>query len=91
MAARTHKIRHDDETRAKIQAANIIHRMMECIMGNITLDSNQVSCAKALLNKILPDLQSTELTVEDKRYVARVPELAKSTDEWLNQNSPTLQ
>lgn len=61
MAARTQKIRHDDETRSKIQAALIINRMQECVMGNIILDAQQVSCAKALLNKVLPDLQSTTL------------------------------
>lgn len=61
MAARTRKIKHDDETRAKIQAAQIINRMMGCVMGELTLDSNQVSCAKGLLNKVLPDLQSTTI------------------------------
>jgi len=60
MAARTNKIRHDDETRKKIQAALIINRMMDCINGKVTLDAQQVSCAKALLNKSLPDLQSVE-------------------------------
>ena len=34
------KIRHDDETRAKIQAAQIINRMQSCIMGEITLDAS---------------------------------------------------
>lgn len=61
MAARTRKILHDDETRAKIQAGVIIDRMTKCINGQIPLDAQQVSCAKALLNKVLPDLQSTTL------------------------------
>ena len=56
MAARTRKIRHDDETRAKIQAAQIITRFHKCIMGEIVLDAQQVSCGKALLAKVLPDL-----------------------------------
>lgn len=60
MAARTHKIRHDDETRAKIQATQIINRLHGCVMGEITLDAQQVSSAKTLLNKVLPDLQSIE-------------------------------
>lgn len=64
MAARTRKIRHDDETRAKIQAALIINRMMDCIQGNITLDAQQVSCAKALLNKTLPDLQNVDMNAQ---------------------------
>lgn len=88
MAARTRKIQHDDETRAKIQAALIIGRLHDCVMGNITLDAQQVSCAKALLNKVLPDLTATEMTVETTSYVARIPEQASSTDEWLKHNAP---
>jgi hypothetical protein len=65
MAARTHKIRHDEQTRAKIQAAQIINRMHACVMGEITLDAQQVSCAKTLLAKVLPDLQSTAITGDD--------------------------
>lgn len=62
MAARTRKIKHDDETRAKIQAALIINRFQDCLAGKISLDAQQVSCGKALLNKVLPDLASTVLT-----------------------------
>lgn len=58
MAPRTTKIRHDDETRSKIQAAQIINRFMGCINGEIELSSAQVSAGKTLLNKVLPDLQS---------------------------------
>lgn len=58
MPARTRKIMHDDETRAKIQAAQIINRLHGCIMGTITLDAQQVSAAKTLLAKVLPDLSA---------------------------------
>lgn len=61
MAARVRKIRHDEETRAKIQAAQIINRFTSCLMGEIVLDAQQVSCGKTLLNKILPDLSSVSL------------------------------
>lgn len=61
MAARTGKIRHDEETRAKIQAAQIINRFHSCLMGDIELTASQVTCGKALLNKVLPDLQSTTM------------------------------
>lgn len=66
MAARTKRIKHDDETRAKIQAAQIINRMMDCINGKITLDAQQVSCSKALLNKVLPDLSAVQVGGEGK-------------------------
>ena len=62
MAARTKKIRHDADTRSKIQAAQIINRFQSCLEGKIELDAQQVSCGKALLNKILPDLKATELS-----------------------------
>lgn len=61
MAARTRKIRHDDETRAKIQAGVIIQKMQKCVEGKVEMSASQVSCAKALLNKVLPDLQSVEM------------------------------
>lgn len=88
MAARTVKIRHDEETRAKIQAANIIHRLQQCIMGEITLDAQQVSCAKALLNKVLPDLTYVEQNVETRTYVAELPAVAPDTSQWLKQSLP---
>lgn len=58
MAARVAKIRHDEETRAKIQAAQIINRFQACLMGDVALDAQQVSCGKTLLNKVLPDLSA---------------------------------
>lgn len=64
MAARNRKIKHDDETRAKIQAAQIINRFHSCLMGEITLDAQQVSVGKSLLNKVLPDLQAVQLDGE---------------------------
>ena len=64
MAARVAKIRHDDETRAKIQAAQIINRLQDCVNGNVTLDAQQVSSAKALLNKVLPDLSAVSLDAQ---------------------------
>jgi hypothetical protein len=61
MAARINKIRHDEETRAKIQAAQIINRFHACLMGDVTLDAQQVSVGKALLAKVLPDLSAVTL------------------------------
>lgn len=77
MAARTRKIRHDEETRAKIQAAQIINRMMACLQGEVTLDAQQVSCGKALLNKVLPDLQSTTLSGDDDGDPIRVQRIER--------------
>lgn len=76
MAARTRKIRHDDETRAKIKAAQIINRFQSCINGEIDLTAQQVSCGKALLDKVLPNLQAVEGNMETGvtvRFISGVP------------------
>lgn len=63
MAARVHKIRHDEGTRAKIKASQIINRLQKHIMADEPMmDASQVSAAKVLLGKVLPDLASTQLT-----------------------------
>jgi len=61
MAARTSKIRHDEQTRAKIQAAQIINRLHGHVMGEVELNAAQVSSAKVLLGKVLPDLAAMQL------------------------------
>lgn len=69
MAARTRKIRHDDNTRAKIKASMIINRLTDCLNGKVALDAQQVSCGKTLLNKVLPDLSAVELgNMEGKSF-----------------------
>lgn len=70
MAARTQKIRHDEQTRAKIRAAQIINRFQDCINGKVELDAQQVSCGKALLAKVLPDLQAVSLDAAHTHDVA---------------------
>ena len=56
MAARIRKIRHDDETRAKIQTANIIYRLTQGFNGKVDLTPAQISIGLGLLRKTLPDL-----------------------------------
>lgn len=83
MAARTVKIRHDDETRAKIQSAYLINRLTDYIAGKVKLEAGQVTAALGLLRKTTPDLQSVEnkndVTVT---YVARMPARVADMDEW---------
>jgi hypothetical protein len=56
------KIRHDENTRAKIQAAHIIRRFQDCLDGKVELTPTQVTCGKTLLAKILPDLQAMQVS-----------------------------
>lgn len=62
MAGRKPGFRHNDETRAKIQASSLINRLYEHVMASQPLlDATQVNAAKALLNKVLPDLSAVEM------------------------------
>lgn len=51
-----------EETRAKIQASQIINRLENHMFGEIELSRTQIDAAKILLAKCLPDLQSIVLS-----------------------------
>lgn len=92
MAARTKKIRHDEETRAKIQAAQIINRLMSGFNGKVELSQTQVSIGLGLLRKVLPDLSAADVnSVVTHNYVARMPDRAQTAEEWQKTFSPTIQ
>ena len=58
--------RHNQDTRDKIQASLLIKRLEDHVNAEKPiLDSSQVNAAKALLNKVLPDLKAVEHTGED--------------------------
>jgi len=85
MPARVVKIRHDEETRMKIKAAQIINRFMACLNGEIELTPAQVSCGKTLLDKVLPNLQAVELSGEvAQRTVAAKP---LTPEQWADKHS----
>lgn len=90
MPARINKIRHDDETRAKIQTAQIINRLTGHVMGSVEMSASQVSAGLGLLRKTIPDLSQAEIKSEvTHRYVARVPEKSTTADTWQQQHAPT--
>ena len=93
MAARIRKIRHDGETRAKIQASQLVNRLKDHVLGKIDLTPSQVRAAEVLLRKCLPDLSSIEHSGEIATpSVVRAPNVAASTEEWQQQHAPpTLQ
>ncbi len=56
---------HSDEVRKKIKCKQIINRLMNHIESDKPLlDASQVNAAKALLNKVLPDLKALEVQGE---------------------------
>ena len=56
--------RHHEETRMKIQAQQLINRLQKHVDSDEgpLLDNSQVNAAKALLNKVLPDLKAVEVS-----------------------------
>ena len=73
MAARLNP-RHQQFVRDKIQSSQIINRLQNHIDGSVELSSTQVRAAEILLNKCVPNLQSTEVkatvTYEDARELS---------------------
>lgn len=91
MAARKNKIRHDESTREKIRASQLINRLTDHALGEVEMSSTQVTAALGLLRKAIPDLSAAEIKQETThRYVARVPEKAVTVDKWQQQHSPEL-
>jgi len=64
MAARIKKIRHDENTRLKIQAAQLINRLEAHARGDVEMTTTQVRAIEILLRKILPDLADVRMEVD---------------------------
>lgn len=60
--AKRKQLWHPDEVRQKIQASQLINRLMDHINSDKPiLDGSQVTAACKLLNKAIPDLSSTTI------------------------------
>lgn len=57
MAARRN-LKHDQETREKIQTSQLVNRLTDHANGTVEMTSTQVKAAEILLRKSLPDLSS---------------------------------
>lgn len=64
MAARIRKIKHDENTRLKIQAAQLINRLTAHANGEVEMSATQVRATEILLRKILPDLSDVKMDVD---------------------------
>lgn len=72
MPKRINKIRHDSETRAKIQASQLINRLTDHALGNLKkpMDASQVTAAIGLLKKAIPDLSAQDINANIKGNVS---------------------
>lgn len=61
MAARVNKIRHDDETRAKIQTSQLINRLHAHVFEDVDVSATQMKAIELLLRKTLPDLSAVQV------------------------------
>ena len=87
MPARIRKIRHDDNTRAKIKTGNIITRLCKLIDGEVEMPPHAVTAALGLLRKVLPDVTSVELSGEiTTTKVIRTPMISPDNSAWLKQH-----
>ena len=86
MAARIRKIQIGDEWRTKIQVSMLVNRLQDCAQGKVELSSTQVKAIEILMRKVAPDLQSVEHSGEVQHsYVAELPQVSSSVDEWSKQ------
>jgi hypothetical protein len=78
MAGRKAGFRHHEDTRKKIQAQLIINRLQDHVKSATPLmDASQVNAARALLNKVLPDLSAVEM---EHGVTNELAELLKAID-----------
>ena len=86
MPPRIRKIRHDEETRAKIQASQLVNRLTAHVLGKVEMSSTQVTAALGLLKKSLPDLASVDVSGE--QTVEHVIVGALPTEaEWIEEHA----
>lgn len=63
---------HQDDVRKKIQASQIVNRLMGHINGEHELSATQVNAANILLRKTLPDLSAVVLSGDEDNPVSVV-------------------
>ena len=91
MAARTVKIRHDAETRAKIQTTQLVNRLTAHVLGEVEMVPSQVTAALGLLRKSMPDLASVDMKSEvTVANVMRAPSPAATASDWSDQFAPRV-
>lgn len=92
MPARIRKIRHDEETRRKIQTSQLVNRLSDHVLGKIELTNTQVRAAEILLSKTLPNLVSTQMDMNAAVTVTDpVDRPAKEThQQWIERRKREL-
>ena len=58
MAARTNKPLHDEQTKRRIQASQLLNRLDSFANGKLEMTEAQVLAAKVVIGKSIPDLKA---------------------------------
>jgi len=69
MAARSRKIRHDEQTKRRIQASQLLNRLNSFANNKVEMTSGQVLAGKVVIGKSIPDLKAIEHTGKDGKSV----------------------
>lgn len=86
MAARL-RAKHQNEVRDKIRASHLVKRLQDFIDGKAQMTNSQVNAALGLLKKCVPDMAAVQVSGEvEHNYIARLPAVASSTEEWLKEH-----
>ena len=77
MAARLRKT-HQDDVREKIKTSQLINRLQNHALGLTEMTPGQITAALGLLRKVLPELQSAEMTVTTSTYADDILKLQQA-------------
>lgn len=78
MAARTRKLLHDEETRARIKISQLINRLSAHAFGKVELSQTQVRAIEVLIRKRLPDLTSMAHTGPDGKGPVEITRIERT-------------
>jgi hypothetical protein len=77
MAARKNKPLHDDKTKERIRASQLLNRLNSFAIGEIEMTAAQVNAAKIVIGKVVPDLKSVELANRDGEELKTVSRIVR--------------
>lgn len=78
----------EQKTRAKIQASQIVNRLISFVKGEVVLEPAQVTAAVHLMKKVLPDVSYVEHAGEVSHKVIRAPAIVKTAEDWTEKHVP---
>jgi hypothetical protein len=69
MAARKNKIKHDEQTKRRTQASQLLNRLTLFANNKVEMSGAQVLAAKVVIGKSIPDLKAIEDSGKDAELV----------------------